>query len=63
LAREPEADQGAAFSHVVTAAGERVTFGGAYAVLPYVYQGGVETYGWLTGAMQLRPLPGQARPG
>ena len=26
-----------------------LTFGGAYAVLPYVYQGGVEQYGWLTG--------------
>jgi chromate transporter len=25
-----------------------LTFGGAYAVLPYVYQGGVEHYGWLT---------------
>jgi chromate transporter len=26
-----------------------LTIGGAYAVLPYVYQGGVEHYGWLTG--------------
>jgi chromate transporter len=26
-----------------------LTFGGAYAVLPYVYQGGVEQFGWLTG--------------
>jgi len=25
-----------------------VTFGGAYAVLPYIAQAGVETYGWLT---------------
>ena len=25
-----------------------LTFGGAYAVLPYVYQGAVETFGWLT---------------
>jgi chromate transporter len=25
-----------------------LTFGGAYAVLPYVYQGAVETYAWLT---------------
>jgi len=24
-----------------------LTFGGAYAVLPYVYQGGVEQYQWL----------------
>ena len=31
-----------------------VTFGGAYAVLPYVYQGGVETYGWLTGEIVRR---------
>ena len=27
-----------------------LTFGGAYAVLPYVFQGAVETYGWLTRA-------------
>ncbi len=26
-----------------------LTFGGAYAVLPYVYQGVVEHYQWLTG--------------
>ena len=26
-----------------------VTFGGAYAVLPYVYQGAVETHQWLSG--------------
>ena len=33
-----------------------LTFGGAYAVLPYVYQGAVETYGWLTaGADDRRP--------
>ncbi|MCV5276220.1 chromate transporter, partial [Escherichia coli] len=25
-----------------------MTFGGAYAVLPYVYQGAVTHYGWLT---------------
>jgi chromate transporter len=25
-----------------------LTFGGAYAVLPYVYQGAVGHYGWLT---------------
>ena len=25
-----------------------LTFGGAYAVLPYVYQGAVEQYHWLT---------------
>ena len=27
-----------------------LTFGGAYAVLPYVYQGAVEHYQWLTRA-------------
>ena len=25
-----------------------LTFGGAYAVLPYIYQGAVDHYGWLT---------------
>jgi chromate transporter len=29
------------------------TFGGAYAVLPYVYQGAVEHYGWLTGSQMI----------
>ena len=33
-----------------------VTFGGAYAVLPYVYQGGVEQYGWLTGTQMIDGL-------
>lgn len=33
-----------------------VTFGGAYAVLPYVGQQGVETYGWLTAAQMLDGL-------
>jgi len=33
-----------------------VTFGGAYAVLPYVYQGGVETYQWLTGVQMIDGL-------
>jgi chromate transporter len=41
-----------------------VTFGGAYAVLPYVYQGGVETYGWLTGAQMIDGLAlGETTPG
>jgi chromate transporter len=41
-----------------------VTFGGAYAVLPYVYQGGVETYGWLTGTQMIDGLPrGETTPG
>ena len=33
-----------------------VTFGGAYAVLPYVYQGGVEQYGWLSGSQMIDGL-------
>ena len=33
-----------------------VTFGGAYAVLPYVYQGGVESYQWLTGVQMIDGL-------
>ncbi|MBF0190643.1 MAG: chromate efflux transporter [Magnetococcales bacterium] len=41
-----------------------VTFGGAYAVLPYVYQGGVETFGWLTGAQMVDGLAlGETTPG
>jgi len=41
-----------------------VTFGGAYAVLPYVYQGGVETYGWLTGTQMIDGLAlGESTPG
>ena len=33
-----------------------VTFGGAYAVLPYVYQGGVEQFAWLTGTQMIDGL-------
>ena len=41
-----------------------VTFGGAYAVLPYVYQGGVETYGWLSGPQMMDGLAlGESTPG
>ncbi len=41
-----------------------VTFGGAYAVLPYVYQGGVEEYGWLTGRQMIDGLAlGETTPG
>ena len=41
-----------------------VTFGGAYAVLPYVYQGGVETYQWLTGVQMIDGLAlGETTPG
>ena len=41
-----------------------VTFGGAYAVLPYVYQGGVDQYQWLTGPQMLDGLAlGETTPG
>jgi chromate transporter len=41
-----------------------VTFGGAYAVLPYVYQGGVEAHGWLTGQQMIDGLAlGETTPG
>jgi chromate transporter len=40
------------------------TFGGAYAVLPYVYQGAVENYGWLTGPQMIDGLAlGETTPG
>jgi chromate transporter len=41
-----------------------VTFGGAYAVLPYVYQGGVENYLWLSGTQMIDGLAlGETTPG
>jgi len=41
-----------------------LTFGGAYAVLPYVYQGAVETYGWLTPSQMIDGLAlGETTPG
>ena len=41
-----------------------LTFGGAYAVLPYVYQGGVETYHWVTPAQMIDGLAlGETTPG
>ena len=41
-----------------------LTFGGAYAVLPYVYQGGVEEYQWLTAAQMIDGLAlGETTPG
>ncbi len=41
-----------------------VTFGGAYAVLPYVYQGGVSQFHWLTGAQMVDGLAlGETTPG
>lgn len=41
-----------------------LTFGGAYAVLPYVYQGAVEQFGWLTGPQMIDGLAlGETTPG
>lgn len=41
-----------------------LTFGGAYAVLPYVYQGAVEHHQWLTGAQMIDGLAlGETTPG
>jgi chromate transporter len=41
-----------------------VTFGGAYAVLPYVYQGAVGYYGWLTPTQMIDGLAlGETTPG
>ncbi|WP_434516245.1 chromate efflux transporter [Dechloromonas sp. ARDL1] len=41
-----------------------LTFGGAYAVLPYVYQGAVESYGWLTPTQMIDGLAlGETTPG
>jgi len=41
-----------------------VTFGGAYAVLPYVYQGGVEHYEWLKATQMIDGLAlGETTPG
>ena len=41
-----------------------LTFGGAYAVLPYVYQGGVDHYHWLSAAQMMDGLAlGETTPG
>jgi len=41
-----------------------LTFGGAYAVLPYVYQGAVEGYGWLGATQMIDGLAlGETTPG
>jgi len=41
-----------------------LTFGGAYAVLPYVYQGAVEHYGWLSAEQMIDGLAlGETTPG
>jgi chromate transporter len=41
-----------------------LTFGGAYAVLPYVFQGAVEHHGWLSAAQMIDGLAlGETTPG
>ena len=41
-----------------------LTFGGAYAVLPYVFQGAVDHYGWLTATQMMDGLAlGETTPG
>jgi len=41
-----------------------LTFGGAYAVLPYVYQGAVATFGWVTPVQMIDGLAlGETTPG
>jgi chromate transporter len=41
-----------------------LTFGGAYAVLPYVYQGAVDSFQWLTPAQMIDGLAlGETTPG
>jgi chromate transporter len=41
-----------------------LTFGGAYAVLPYVYQGAVDHYGWLSAEQMIAGLAlGETTPG
>lgn len=41
-----------------------MTFGGAYAVLPYVYQGAVDHFGWVTGPQMMDGLAlGETTPG
>jgi len=41
-----------------------LTFGGAYAVLPYVFQGAVEQFGWVTATQMIDGLAlGETTPG
>ena len=41
-----------------------LTFGGAYAVLPYVYQGAVDRFGWITPSQMMDGLAlGESTPG
>jgi len=57
--RQPLAQMGWFFTKAAM-----LTFGGAYAVLPYVYQGGVDTYHWLTPAQMIDGLAlGETTPG
>lgn len=51
LGSEPYADIAALFTKAAF-----VTFGGAYAVLPYIADAGVNAYGWLTAADMLNGL-------
>jgi chromate transporter len=58
------------WSHAITQMGwfftkaALLTFGGAYAVLPYVYQGAVETYHWLIPQQMIDGLAlGETTPG
>lgn len=58
-AREPLAQMGWFFTKAAL-----LTFGGAYAVLPYVYQGAVDTYQWATPAQMIDGLAlGETTPG
>ena len=61
---------GLGWAHPVTQMGwfftkaARLTFGGAYAVLPYVYQGAVVNFGWLTAGQMMDGLAlGETTPG
>jgi chromate transporter len=61
---------GYGWSHTLTQMGwfftkaALLTFGGAYAVLPYVYQGAVGYYGWLTPTQMIDGLAlGETTPG
>ncbi len=58
------------FSHSLTQMGwfftkaALLTFGGAYAVLPYVYQGAVDHFGWVTATQMMDGLAlGESTPG
>jgi chromate transporter len=56
--------EGKKVKKVATDAAALVTFGGAYAVLPYIYQGGVEQYHWLSATQMMDGLAlGETTPG